>query len=303
MIEYWQGDGKGNVRLSAGTFQRTDFKQLVLRHQDADAFIFAGGISPQLEGEEMKVDYPGFNGGDRTSILLPGIQTDLMKALKSTGKPVIFVMMTGSAVAIPWEAEQIPAILNSWYGGQAAGTAVADIIFGDYNPAGRLPVTFYRGDQDLAAFNDYSMENRTYRYFKGKPLYGFGYGLSYTTFNYDQIGLPKNIRKGQSLSVSIRVTNTGKMDGDEVAQLYVLNTNKSVKAAQKSLKGFQRITLKTGESKVINFTLSPKDLSYTDINGNAEQFKGKIELSIGGQQPDEINSTSGPSIKRSISII
>lgn len=303
VIEYWQGDGKGNVRLSAGTFQRTDFKQLVLRHQDADAFIFAGGISPQLEGEEMKVDYPGFNGGDRTSILLPAIQTDLMKALKSTGKPVIFVMMTGSAIAIPWEAEQIPAILNSWYGGQAAGTAVADIIFGDYNPAGRLPVTFYRGDQDLTAFNDYSMENRTYRYFKGKPLYGFGYGLSYTTFNYDQISLPKNIRKGQSLTVSVRVTNTGKMDGDEVAQLYVLNTNKSVKAAQKSLKGFQRITLKAGESKVINFTLSPKDLSYTDINGNAQQFKGKIDLSIGGQQPDEINSTSGIGIKRSISII
>lgn len=303
VIEYWQGDGKGNVRLSAGTFQRTDFKQLVLRHQDADAFIYAGGISPQLEGEEMKVDYPGFNGGDRTSILLPAIQTALMKALKSSGKPVVFVMMTGSAIAIPWEAEQIPAILNSWYGGQAAGTAVADVIFGDYNPAGRLPVTFYKGDQDLEAFNNYSMENRTYRYFKGKPLYGFGYGLSYTTFNYDQIGLPKNIRKGQPLSLSVRITNTGKMDGDEVAQLYVLNTNKSVKAAQKSLKGFQRVTLKAGESKVINFTLSPKDLSYTDLNGNAEQFKGKIELSIGGQQPDEINSTSGNSIKSSISII
>src|SRR5690606_19533632 len=145
-----QGEGKGNVRLSAGNYRRTDFTELANRFKDTDAFIFAGGISPQLEGEEMKVDYPGFNGGDRTSILLPAVQTELMKALKNTGKPVVFVMMTGSAIATPWESENVPAILNAWYAGQAAGTAVADILFGDYNPSGRLPVTFYKSDSDLA---------------------------------------------------------------------------------------------------------------------------------------------------------
>lgn len=303
VLEYWQGDGKGNVKLSAGNYQRTDFNQLTNRHQDADVFLFAGGISPQLEGEEMKVDYPGFNGGDRTSIILPAVQTNLMKALKSSGKPVVFVMMTGSAIAIPWESQQIPAILNAWYGGQAAGTAVADIIFGDYNPAGRLPVTFYKDDQDLAAFNDYSMDNRTYRYFKGKPLYGFGYGLSYTLFKYDQVSLPETISKGKSVSISVRITNTGKMDGDEVAQLYILNQNKTIKAAQKSLKGFQRISLRAGETKIIKFTLSPKDLSFIDLNGTTKQFMGKVELSIGGSQPDEANKTSGNVIKKSLSII
>ncbi|WP_432713521.1 glycoside hydrolase family 3 C-terminal domain-containing protein [Pedobacter sp.] len=302
-VEYWQGDGKGNVKLSAGNYQRTDFNQLIARHQDADVFIFAGGISPQLEGEEMKVDYPGFNGGDRTSIMLPSVQTDLMKALKSSGKPVVFVMMTGSAIAAPWEAEQIPAILNAWYGGQAAGTAVADVLFGDYNPAGRLPVTFYKNDQDLASFNDYSMENRTYRYFKGKPLYGFGYGLSYTSFNYDRLSLPATISKGKNLTVSVSITNTGKMGGDEVAQLYLINQNKTIKTAQKALKGFQRISLKAGESKIIKFTLSPKDLSYIDANGTAVQFKGKVELGIGGSQPDEGNKTSGNIIKKSITVI
>jgi beta-glucosidase len=246
VVEYWQGEGKGNVKLSAGNYQRSDFNQLINRHQDADVFVFAGGISPQLEGEEMKVDYPGFNGGDRSSIMLPTVQTNLMKALKSSGKPVVFVMMTGSAIAIPWESAQIPAILNAWYGGQAAGTAVADVLFGDYNPAGRLPVTFYKSDQDLTAFNDYSMDNRTYRYFKGKPLYGFGYGLSYTSFKYDQISLPNAISKGKPLTVSVRITNTGKMDGDEVAQLYLVHQNTSIKTA---LKSFKRISTHQPESR------------------------------------------------------
>jgi beta-glucosidase len=139
-VEYWQGEGKGNVRLSVGDYQRTDFNALVNRTSDADAYIFVGGISPQLEGEEMTVNYPGFLGGDRTSIMLPQVQTDLMKALHQTGKPLVFVMMTGSAIATPWEAENVPAIVNAWYGGQAAGEALSDVIFGDYNPAGRLPV-------------------------------------------------------------------------------------------------------------------------------------------------------------------
>ena len=164
-----------------------DFSKLNDSIKDADVIIYVGGISPRLEGEEMKVSNPGFSGGDRTTIALPTVQTDFMKALKATGKPVVFVMMTGSALSIPWEAENIPGIINAWYGGQAAGTAVADVLFGDYSPAGRLPVTFYKSDSDLPPFEDYSMQNRTYRYFKGVPLFPFGFGLSYTKFNYSNL--------------------------------------------------------------------------------------------------------------------
>ncbi|MBK5272615.1 MAG: glycoside hydrolase family 3 C-terminal domain-containing protein, partial [Bacteroidia bacterium] len=177
MIEYYQTEGRANISFKTGNIVKSDFKALANRVKDADAIIFIGGITPQLEGEEMRVNQPGFSGGDRTSILLPTVQTELMKALKATGKPVVFVMMTGSAIAIPWESENIPVIVNAWYGGQAAGTALADVLFGDYNPAGRLPVTFYKSDSDLPGFEDYSMDSRTYRYFKGTPLYGFGYGL------------------------------------------------------------------------------------------------------------------------------
>ncbi|HEX7367174.1 MAG TPA: glycoside hydrolase family 3 C-terminal domain-containing protein [Pelobium sp.] len=301
VIEYWQGDGKGNIRLSTGTYQATDMPKLATKYKDADAFIFAGGISPQLEGEEMKVNFPGFNGGDRTSIMLPEVQTRLMKALKSTGKPVVFVMMTGSAIATPWESQNLPAILNAWYGGQAAGTAVADVLFGDYNPAGRLPVTFYASDADLASFNDYNMENRTYRYFGGKPLYGFGYGLSYTSFKYDDLNIPL-IKKAEPVTVSVKVTNTGKLAGDEVAQLYVVNENTNIKTAIKALKGFERISLKAGETREVKFMLTPEDLSYVDGDGNRQPLSGKVEISIGGSQPDEKNILSGNILNRIITI-
>ncbi|MBP4136786.1 beta-glucosidase [Flavobacterium geliluteum] len=302
VLEYWQGEGKANVSLNTGNFEKTDFIKLVDKHKDADAFIYVGGISPQLEGEEMPVNFPGFSGGDRTSILLPEVQTRLMKALKTSGKPVIFVMMTGSAIAVPWEAENIPAIVNAWYGGQAAGTAVADVLFGDYNPGGRLPVTFYGSDSDLSAFVDYSMENKTYRYFRGRPLFGFGYGLSYTSFKYDQLDVSSKIKKNNSLAVSVRITNTGKTEGDEVAQLYIINQDSSVKAPLKSLKGFERLTLKPGESKKIRFTLSSEDLSYVTAQGELKQFEGKIKLAIGGSQPDEKNQTKSNIISKIIEI-
>ncbi|MFD2162367.1 glycoside hydrolase family 3 C-terminal domain-containing protein [Paradesertivirga mongoliensis] len=302
VIEFWQGEGNAHLKFNVGHYVKTDFNDLVRRHSDADAFIFAGGISPQLEGESMRVDEPGFAGGDRTSILLPSIQTELMKALKSTGKPVVFVMMTGSAIAMPWESENIPAILNAWYGGQSAGTAVADILFGDYNPSGRLPVTFYKSDNDLASFVDYKMDNRTYRYFKGKPLYGFGYGLSYSTFYYDNLIVAPVVGRGKNVSVSVRITNKGKMAGDEVVQLYIVNQNNSVKTAIKALKGFERINLKSGESKIVKFTLLPGDLSYVTTTGKTELIRGKVGISLGGSQPDEPNKTSGNIIKKMISI-
>ncbi|MWB93142.1 glycosyl hydrolase [Flavobacterium sp. GA093] len=302
VLEYWQGEGKGNVVLNTGNFEKTDFEKIVDKNKDADAFIFVGGISPQLEGEEMPVNYPGFSGGDRTSILLPEVQTQLLKVLKKSGKPVVFVMMTGSAIAIPWEAENIPAILNAWYGGQAAGEAASDILFGDYNPAGRLPVTFYKGDSDLAAFVDYSMDNKTYRYFKGSPLYGFGYGLSYTTFKYDELKIASKIKKGEAVPVSVRITNTGKTEGEEVAQLYIVNQNTAVKAPLKSLKGFERINLKSGESKNITFTLTPDDLSSVTAEGDLKEHSGKVKITIGGSQPDEKNETTSNLVSQMIEI-
>ncbi|GAA4728907.1 glycoside hydrolase family 3 protein [Flavisolibacter ginsenosidimutans] len=282
VVEYYQAEGKAAVHLRAGQFAKTDFTALANRVKDADAIVFVGGISPQLEGEEMRVDYPGFNGGDRTSIMLPTVQTELLKALKQTGKPVVFVLMTGSAVAMPWEAENVPAIVNAWYGGQSAGTAIADVLFGDYNPSGRLPVTFYKSDSDLPDFKDYSMNNRTYRYFKGQALYGFGYGLSYTSFQYDNLKLPAKISK--TMNVGVRVANTGNRDGEEVVQLYVSGQAKN--APLRALKGFQRMFLKKGESKTVSFALTTDDLSLLDDKGKAKLFSGRVIISVGGSQPD-----------------
>ena len=187
--------------------EQQNFSKLIDSLKDADIIIYVGGISPRLEGEEMKVNNPGFSGGDRTTIALPTVQTDFMKALKATGKPIVFVMMTGSAISIPWEEENIPGIINAWYGGQAAGTAVADVLFGDYSPAGRLPVTFYRSDSDLPPFDDYSMQNRTYRYFKGDPLYPFGFGLSYTSFDISNLEIDMT---AETVDVTVKLLNSGK---------------------------------------------------------------------------------------------
>ncbi len=285
-VEYWQGDGKGEVHLRAGLFQKSDLAAVVNRVKDADAIIYVGGISPQLEGEEMKVDFEGFNGGDRTSILLPSVQTRFLQSLKATGKPVVFVMMTGSAIAIPTEDQTIPAILNAWYGGQSAGTAIADVLFGDYNPAGRLPVTFYKSDSDLPDFKDYDMSNRTYRYFKGEALYPFGYGLSYTTFVYNNVKTPTTVAANSPMKVTALVTNTGSRDGDEVVELYVSYPEIKGKAPIRALKGFQRINLKVGESKPISFMLTPEMLSLVDEKGVPYQPKGKVEISVGGGQPN-----------------
>ena len=282
---------------------KPDFKPVLDSVKDADAIIYVGGISPRLEGEEMKVKQAGFSGGDRTSILLPEIQTQLLKELHATGKPVVFVMMTGSAIAIPWEAEHIPAILNAWYGGQDAGTAIADVIFGDYNPAGRLPVTFYKSDSDLPSFTDYSMTNRTYRYFNGTPLYGFGYGLSYASFKYDNLVVPANIAPGKVITVSVKVTNTSKKDGEEVTELYLTHTGLKIKTPLRALKGFERTFIKAGQSKIIKFELSPLDLSLTEQNGGVKEFAGKVAISVGGCQPDAVSVKEKKTVQKMVNII
>jgi beta-glucosidase len=280
------------INFTNDTVQNENRKDLIEEAAKADVIIFAGGISPQLEGEEMKVDYPGFHGGDRTSIMLPAVQTTLLQELSKTNKPIVFIMLTGSAIAIPWESQHIPAILNAWYGGQFAGTAVADALFGDYNPAGRLPVTFYASDSDIPDFSSYDMTNRTYRYFKGKPLFPFGYGLSYTTFKYEQLQLPGTTATGKNVLVSARITNTGSMDGEEVVQVYVSHDTKE-KAPIRALKGFRRIFLKKGESRIVKFILTVADLSITDSEGKYREPKGNVRISIGGGQPlSEYNATS-----------
>ncbi|GAB3527662.1 glycoside hydrolase family 3 protein [Pontibacter brevis] len=302
VLEYVQEGGKASIALRAGNMAKTDFKALANRVKDADAIIFVGGISPQLEGEEMQVNDPGFEGGDRTTILLPQVQTDLMKALKATRKPVVFVMMTGSAIATPWESENIPAIVNAWYAGQSAGTAIADVLFGDYNPAGRLPLTFYKSDKDLPPFGDYSMEGRTYRYFKGQPLYGFGHGLSYTTFKYDQLQVPATAQVHRPVQVSVRVTNTGKMDGEEVVQLYTSREVPGYRTPVRALKGFQRIPLKRGESKVVTFTIRPQDLTVIGEDGYANYVPGTIQLSVGGSQPDASTRKSRKTVEGTVAL-
>jgi beta-glucosidase len=302
VLEYFQGAGKANITLRAGNFERTNYNALANRVKDADVIVYVGGISPQLEGEEMPVNAPGFNGGDRTTILLPAVQTEMMKTLHATGKPVVFVMLTGSAIAIPWEDENIPAIMNAWYGGQSAGTAVADVLFGDYNPAGRLPVTFYKSDKDLPDFSEYSMNNRTYRYFTGQALYPFGYGLSYTNFAYTGLTTPSTVAKGKKVTVSITVKNTGKKDGEEVVQLYTAYNNLKGLNPLKALKGFKRIALKAGESKKLSFTLTPEQLSLIDEAGNAYQPKEKLTISIGGGQPGVKNKTTSNVVSRTISV-
>lgn len=302
VLEYFQGAGKANITLRAGNFERTNYNALANRVKDADVIVYVGGISPQLEGEEMPVNAPGFNGGDRTTILLPAVQTAMMKTLHATGKPVVFVMLTGSAIAIPWEDENIPAIMNAWYGGQSAGTAVADVLFGDYNPAGRLPVTFYKSDKDLPDFSEYSMNNRTYRYFTGKALYPFGYGLSYTNFAYTGLTTPSTVAKGKKVTVSITVKNTGKKDGEEVVQLYTAYNNLKGLNPLKALKGFKRIALKAGESKKLSFTLTPEQLSLIDEAGNAYQPKEKLTISVGGGQPGVKNKTTSNVVSRTISV-
>lgn len=303
VVEYWQNEGVAHLSMKTGSFHKTDFDALAKRVSNADVIVFVGGISPQLEGEQMPMRIPGFLGGDRTSILLPEVQTELLKKLHSTGKPVVFVMMTGSAIATTWESANLPAILNTWYGGQAAGTAVADVLFGDYNPAGRLPVTFYKSDEDLKGFKDYSMEGRTYRYFKGNVLYPFGYGLSFTRFNYSSMKAPNKIVKGKTIRVTAKVMNTGNYNGDEVVQLYLKYPNIKEYSPLKALKGFQRITLKKGETRMVQFNLKPEDLSLVNEHGNSYQPIGDIVISIGSGQPDLQMQGVAKSIQHTIKIL
>ena len=234
----------------------------------------------------MPIDIDGFHRGDRTSIALPKVQPELLKALHATGTPVILVLMNGSALAVNWEAENLSAILEAWYPGQAGGTAIASILFGEYNPAGRLPVTFYQSIDQLPPFENYDMAGRTYRYFEGDPLFPFGFGLSFTNFTYSEPAVEKaKISAGETQTVAVTVTNSGQLTGDEVVQLYLSFENAAVPVPIRSLKGFRRIHLAPGESQRVKFELDPRAMSLIDENMTRVVTPGKIKLAVGGKQP------------------
>jgi beta-glucosidase len=251
----------------------------------ADAVIVALGLSPRLEGEEMSVKLEGFEGGDRTSLSLPAIQEELLDALLATGKPVVVVLMTGSPVASPRAQEQADAVLLAGYPGVEGGNAIADVIFGDYNPGGRLPVTWYRSVDQLPPFEEYDMTNRTYRYFTGTPLYPFGYGLSYTTFEYSDLELPERAVTGSEVRIKVTVTNTGALTGDEVVQLYLTDEKASSPRPLRQMEGFTRITLNPGENRRVEFTLKPGQFSIINNKDKRVIEPGWFTVAVGGRQP------------------
>lgn len=253
--------------------------------KDADAVVAFVGLSPDLEGEEMNVHVPGFDGGDRTDIGLPAVQENLLKALKGTGKPLVVVLTSGSAIAATWANENADAVLEAWYSGQAGGRAIAETLAGTNNPSGRLPVTFYRDLKDLPPFTDYSMRNRTYRYFNGPVLYPFGYGLSYTTFAYSNAQLSAaEIQAGAPETASVAVRNTGKLAGEEVVELYVAAPGDSG-IEHPSLAGFSRVRLAPGESRRMSIDIDPRWISRVDDKGERHIQPGEYTLWLGGGQP------------------
>ncbi|OHB57477.1 MAG: glucan 1,4-alpha-glucosidase [Planctomycetes bacterium RBG_13_44_8b] len=279
-------------------------KEAIETAKRADLVVMCMGLTPTLEGEQLDIEIEGFKGGDRTRLDLPVVQQKLIKKIHALGKPVILVLLNGSALATNWEKEHIPAIIEAWYPGQAAGQAIADVIFGDYNPAGRLPVTFYKSVEDLPPFKEYNISRQTYRYFKGKPLYPFGYGLSYTSFRYDNLKVAETHKIGETVRISVNVKNTGELAGDEVVQLYLSNLNAPVAVPARSLKGFRRIYLLPGEAKTVEFSIPSDAFSIINEKNEREILPGQFEISVGGRQPvQEFDPAESNVLKARITLI
>jgi beta-glucosidase len=256
----------------------------------ADLVVAMVGLSPQLEGEEMPIHVEGFSGGDRTDIKLPAPQQQMLEQVAAAGKPLVVVLLNGSALATNWAQDHASAVLDAWYPGQAGGKAIADTLSGKNNPGGRLPVTFYASLDDLPAFTDYSMQNRTYRYFKGKALYNFGYGLSYTKFSYSHLKLSTDtLHAGDTLTAEADVRNAGSVAGDEVAELYLIppHDGNGGLSPNLQLEGFRRFHLAPGQIKHVIFKLDPRQLSEVDAKGTRAVQPGSYKLSLGGSQPDD----------------
>ena len=289
-LEYYEGERDAGVRLAWNMpGAKPPFEEALEAARGSDVVVFVGGLTGDVEGEEMTVSYPGFAGGDRTDLRLPSTQRKLLEALQATGKPVVVVLTAGSALAVDWAQQHAAAILMAWYPGQRGGDAVADVLFGDANPAGRLPVTFYKANEKLPPFDDYAMQGRTYRYFDGEPLYAFGHGLSYTRFGYSDLRLDgKRVGAGDEVKVSLQVGNTGKRAGDEVVQLYLRQVGSGHGRALKELRGFQRIALQPGESRKVEFAIVPeRDLRFYDEQGKRYAVDpGAYEVQVGASSAD-----------------
>ena len=274
-------DWQANIEFNFGKEVDVDYTDLLKKLQGTDVVVFVGGISTQLEGEEMPVSYPGFKGGDRTDIELPLVQRNCLKALKQAGKKVIFVNCSGSAIALLPETESCDAILQAWYGGESGGQAVADVLFGDFNPSGKLPVTFYKNSKQLPDFENYSMKGRTYRYMSD-PLFPFGFGLSYTTFSIGTAEISGNkISKDGNVELTIPVSNTGKRTGTEIIQVYVHKAN-DTDGPLKTLKGFKRIELAAGKSGQAVINLPSASFEFFDrTSGKMAVTPGEYEIWYG----------------------
>ena len=302
-LEYYQSNTEhAQMRLLWDAPDHNLKAEALALAKNADAVVLCMGLSPLLEGEEMKVKVDGFEGGDRLDIKLPAVQSELIREITALGKPTILVLLNGSAVSFPWEKENVPAIVEAWYPGQAGGTAIADVLFGDFNPAGRLPLTFYQSIDQIPPFSQYDMKGKTYRYFKGKPLYEFGYGLSYTTFSYTDLDVPASLKAGENLKIKVLVTNSGKVEGEEVVQVYTSLPNSKLDVPIRSLQGFERIALKPGESKWVNFNLEPVQMAGYDKNGVAQISTGKLLLSVGGKQPDAKSLANRSVLQKTIAL-
>lgn len=265
------------------------FKDAIEAAVKSDVVIACMGISPKLEGEEGHVEGSDADG-DRLNLDLPGVQEDLLKELKDTGKPIVLVLLNGSPLTINWAKENIPAIIEAWYPGEEGGTAVADIIFGDYSPAGRLPVTFVKSLDDIPPFEDYNMSGRTYRYMEKEPLYPFGFGLSFAEFEYDNLWLSsEKISVDDAIDIYVDVKNVGHVKSDEVVQLYLKDMESSVKVPKYELRGVKRINLLPGEKKTVKFELKPRDMALIDNDGRCILEPGLFTVYVGGSQPDEMS--------------
>jgi beta-glucosidase len=285
-LEYLHGSGSAGIDLTWQAPAAVLRDEAVQAAKGSDAIIALMGLSPSLEGEEMPVKLEGFSGGDRTAINLPAVQEELLKAVAATGKPLIVVLQNGSALSVNWAQQNAQAILEAWYPGEEGGTAIAQTLAGDNNPAGRLPLTFYASLDQLPPFDEYSMKDRTYRYFSGKPLFPFGYGLSYTTFAYSKIKAPSNIKAGEPVTVEGEVKNTGSIPGDEVVELY-LTQPKTPQTPIHVLVGFKRVHLDAGKSIHVSLTIDPRSLAQVDATGNRTILPGEYTISLGGSQPND----------------
>ncbi|GAA4271205.1 glycoside hydrolase family 3 protein [Aquimarina gracilis] len=285
-IEYYNYHTDPQAQLVWAKLDEDLLSPAIEAAKKSEVTILCLGLSPDIEGEEMPVVLDGFDKGDRSKISLPQSQITLMKEIQALGKPVVLVLMNGSALAINWANDHIPAIVESWYPGEFGGKAIADVLFGDYNPGGRLPVTFYKSVEDLPDFKSYDMTNRTYKYFQGDPLFPFGHGLSYTNFSYSNLKIPESVDINKDIKVSVDVTNSGSKNGDEVVQLYFSQKIENNNGPKHSLVGFERINLDPGQKITVAFKITPKQYALIDNEGKEQVIPGPVQIFVGGKQPN-----------------